>query len=92
MATLSYPTHSRLHTVRPNKLMRELPVRLGEVRYIHDVNYGLLLSSLLITFAVMALAWFVVTNRIHNYTEPSPTADIAAIAPMSGAVASVGRR
>jgi hypothetical protein len=91
MATLSYPTHSRLHTVRPNKLMQELPTRLGEVRYIHDVNYGLLLSSLLITFAVMALAWFLVTNRMHNYTEPNPTAGIATIAPVSTSVATVGR-
>ncbi|HEY9684886.1 MAG TPA: hypothetical protein V6C86_25140 [Oculatellaceae cyanobacterium] len=91
MATLSYPTHSRLHTVRPNKLMQELPTRLGEVRYIHEINYGLLLSSLLITFAVMALAWFIVTNRTHNYIEPNPTADIATIAPASAA-ATVGRR
>ena len=78
MATLSYPTNRKIH---PNRLVEELPLRLQSLQQIHDVNYGLLISSVIITVALLALAWLVAANRTHGYLEPNPMSSIAESAP-----------
>ena len=79
MATLSYPSRK----IHPNHLVEELPLRLKSLQQIHDVNWGLLISSLIISVAIMALSWLVAANRTHAYTETNPASDIANVAPYS---------
>jgi hypothetical protein len=72
MASIGY-----VHNVQPNNLSRELPTRIREVRQIHDVNYGLLISSLIITLALVALAWLVTISSNARIQQINPTHDIA---------------
>jgi hypothetical protein len=62
MATLSYPRHSLVRRIHKNKLAAELPFHLQEVQQIHNVNYGILVSSILIALSIIALAWLITVN------------------------------
>jgi hypothetical protein len=68
---------SYMHNVQPNNLSRELPTRIREVRQIHDVNYGLLVSSLIITLALVALAWLVTASSNSRIQQINPEQDLA---------------
>lgn len=76
MATLSYPRHPHI----ASQLVRELPTRIKEVRQIHDINYALVISSVIITAAIIALAWLVTVNTTLP-DKVSPLSEIAETAP-----------
>jgi len=76
MATLSYPRHSLARRIHKNKLAAELPHRMLDVQQIHQVNYTVLFSSVLIALAIFALAWLITANAMRARM-PNPTSDIA---------------
>jgi lipopolysaccharide export system protein LptC len=84
MASLNYT-----HNVRQNTLSRELPARIHEVHQIHKVNYGLIVSSLIITLALVALAWLVTVSTSH-IQQINPENDIAQSYAYAGPVSAHG--
>ncbi len=77
MTTIIYPTNARNTKIHANKLVSELPMRLEEFRQIPEVNYALILSSLLITIALMSLAWLLSANMSQSLIKASPWDEIA---------------
>ena len=77
MATISYPSNARNAKIHANKLVTELPMRLEAFRQIHEVNYALILSSLLITIALMSLAWLLSANMSQSLIKANPWDGIA---------------
>jgi hypothetical protein len=63
MATLN---QSSKPNFEPKETVREMPIRMNEVRQIHDVNYSLIISSVVIAIAMTALAWLLCTNTVNH--------------------------
>ncbi len=74
MATINYPNPT---------ISRELRHEVRSVRNLHEVNYGMIISSALIALALVALSWCIsvssdYTRQIHPINSPpNPTSDLA---------------
>jgi hypothetical protein len=68
MATVIYPNPS---------VSRNLERQLQQTDKLHEVNYGMLISALLLTLALVALTWFISQSERTTELQANPTIDLA---------------
>ena len=68
MATVIYPNPS---------VSRQFERQLQQTQKLHEINYGLLISAVLLTLALVALTWLISQNERTTELQANPTSDLA---------------
>jgi hypothetical protein len=68
MATVSYPNPS---------VSRQLERQLLQTDKLHEINYGMLISAVLLTLALIALTWFISQSERTTEFQANPESDLA---------------